>query len=225
MQKTIVAAALAAVALVGCSSTPKVDPTGLGPGKSATTAISEQTATSDFKRQGVKVIYTLSGNLEAIEVYGYAPLWGGSQNAVREAYRVAELEAKKSLNDFINKETIKSSVSVTMFSMNLEHARDQKTNMFASNKAPEPLVADDGEARAASSDETSQEENKAVRNDALKIATRVNTTITTSNRGIIGGLYLVDGDVIDDGKMVRVLYRWDKKHTAVRLEARSAMAM
>lgn len=224
MKKTVLAATLSALVLVGCSSTPKVDPTGVGPGKSATTAISEQTAVSDFKRQGVKVTYTLSGNLEAIEVYGYAPLWGGSQNAVREAYRVAELEAKKSLNDFINKETIKSSVSVNMFSMNLEHARDQKTNMFASNRAPAPLVADDTEATPAN-DETSQEENKAVRNDALKIATKVNTTITTSNRGIIGGLYLVDGDVIDDGKMVRVLYRWEKRHTAVRLEARSAMAM
>lgn len=221
MQKTIVAVALAAVALVGCSSTPKVEP-----GKSAVTAISEQTATSEFKRQGVKVIYTLSGNLEAIEVYGYAPLWGGSQNAVREAYRVAELEAKKSLNDFINKETIKSNVSVTMFSMNLEHARDQKTNLFATNKAPEPLVADDTEAAAGSANsESSQEENKAVRNDALKIASKVNTTITTSNRGILGGLYLVNGDVIDDGKMVRVLYRWDKKHTAVRIDVRSAMAM
>jgi hypothetical protein len=224
MKKTVLAATLSALVLVGCSSTPKVDPTGIGPGKSATTAISEQTAVSDFKRQGVRVTYTLSGKLEAIEVYGYAPLWGGSQNAVREAYRVAELEAKKSLNDFINKETIKSSVSVNMFSMNLEHARDQKTNLFASNKAPAPLVADDTEA-AAASDETSQEENKAVRNDALKIATKVNTTITTSNRGIIGGLYLVEGDVIDDGKMVRVLYRWEKRHTAVRLEARSAMAM
>lgn len=224
MQKTILAVAVAAVALVGCSSTPKVDPSGVGPGKSAATAISEQTATSEFKRQGVRVIYTLSGQLEAIEVYGYAPVWGGSANAVRESYRVAELEAKKSLNDFINKETIKSSVSVNMISMNLEHARDQKTNLFASNKAPEPLVADDTEASSANS-EASQEENKAVRNDALKIASKVNTTITTTNRGIIGGLYLVDGDVIDDGKTVRVLYRWDKKHTTVRLEARSAMAM
>jgi hypothetical protein len=66
-------------------------------------AISEQRLASEFKRQGVKVVYSMRGELEAIETVGYAPVWGNSQNAAREAFRVAELEAKKSLNDFINK--------------------------------------------------------------------------------------------------------------------------
>ena len=61
-------------------------------------------------------------NVEAIEATGYAPVWGNSMNAARESYRVAELEAKKSLNDFINKETITSTTSVRMISKNLEQA-------------------------------------------------------------------------------------------------------
>jgi hypothetical protein len=222
MNKRILVAAMAVVSLqlIGCSST------GVNPGASATTAISDQRlATSDFKRQGVKVIYNLKGEVEAIEVTGYAPVWGSSQNAAQQAYRVAELEAKKSLNDFINKETIKSSVSVKMIAQNLEHAQDQKTNKFASNKSEsDELVAIDADPQPSASGNNNQEENTAVRNDALKIASRVSTTITTQNRGILGGLYLVQGEVINEGKNVQVLYRWDKKHTVVRQQVRGLMA-
>lgn len=224
MNKRILVAAMAVVSLqlIGCSSNPTVGSAG------NQQAISDQRlATSDFKRQGVKVIYTLGGNVEAIEVTGYAPVWGNSQNAAQQAFRVAELEAKKSLNDFINKETIQSSVSVKMISQNLEHAQDNKTNKFASNKSEsDELVAVDADtSTTAKNGDNTQEENTAVRNDALKIASKVSTTITTQNRGILGGLYLVQGEVINEGKNVQVVYRWDKKHTAVRQQVRGLMAL
>jgi hypothetical protein len=227
MNKRILVAAMAIVSLqlIGCSSTQNA---GINPGPNATTGISDQRlATSDFKRQGVKVIYSLSGDVEAIEVTGYAAVWGSSQNAAREAFRVAELEAKKSLNDFINKESIRSSTSVKMISQNLEHAKDNKTNSFSSNKSGsgDELVAVDAEPTTSANKETNQEENTAVRNDALRIASRVSTTISSQNRGIIGGLYLVEGTVLNDGKNVQVVMRWDKKHNASRLQVRNMMAM
>jgi hypothetical protein len=223
MNKRILVTAMAVVSLqlIGCSSNPTVGSAG------NQQAISDQRlATSDFKRQGIRLVYSLGGDIEAIEVYGYAPVWGSSQNAAQQAYRVAELEAKKSLNDFINKETITSNVSVRMISENLEHAQDNKTNKFASNKAESgELVAVDAEpAPAAKNGENTQEENTAIRNDALKIASKVSTTITTQNRGILGGLYLVQGEVINDGKNVQVLYRWDKKHNLQRQQIRGLMA-
>jgi len=221
-QRILVVALTAAVlGMTACSSTPSFN------ANSGGQAISDQrVATSEFRRQGVKVIYSLSGEVEAIEVTGYAAVWGNSQNALRESYRVAELEAKKSLNDFINKETITSSVSVKMISQNLEHAKDQKTNSFNSNRSgSDELVAVDAEPSASANKENNQEENNAVRNDALKIASRVSTTITTQNRGILGGLYLLEGSVINDGKNVQAVYRWDKKHNASRLQVRNMMSM
>ena len=223
-QRILVVALTAAVlGMTACSSTPSFN------ANSGGQAISDQqVATSEFKRQGIKVIYSLSGEVEAIEVTGYAAVWGNSQNAIRESYRVAELEAKKSLNDFINKETITSSVSVKMISQNLEHASDQKTNKFSSNKSgSDELVAVDADTPDSNSGngESNQDENTAVRNDALKIASRVGTTITTQNRGILGGLYLVEGSVVNDGKNVQAVYRWDKKHNATRLQVRNMMAM
>lgn len=223
-QILVTAVALAMLGLAGCSSTGNT-----GSNTSASTAIADQRlAVNDFKRQGVKIGYTLGGDIDFIETTGYAPVWGNSQNAAREAFRVAELEAKKSLNDFINKESITSTVSVRMISQNLEHAKDQRTNSFSNNRSgagEDQLVALDEEPKSAPENkETSKEENTAVRNDALRIASRVSTTITTQNKGILAGLYLVEGKVINDGKNVEVVYRWDRKSNAIRQNLRNLMS-
>jgi len=225
------------VGLVGCGSTSSKLSSGAGiePGSSATTPIADQRlAVSDFKKEGVRIIYSLSGNMEAIEVTGYAPTWGGSHNAAREAFRVAELEAKKSLNDFINKETIASKTSVVMISENLEHAQDNNSNNFSSNKpsrtegntgTADDLVAADDDARVKAQVSGNTEENTATRNNAMKIASKLRTTIVTTNRGILSGLYMKEGSVIDDGKAVKVVMRWDKKNNEIRLDVGRMMAM
>ena len=224
MNKLIIAAV--AALLSACSST-KVFDVGSGTGVPAGTqqAISEQRLSNDFKRHGVRVIYSTFGSLEAIETVGYAPVWGNSQNAAREAFRVAELEAKKSLNDFINKEVITSSTSVTMISRNLEKARDNKTNNFATNRNRDEVAGVASDEDVDNKGEINREENTAIRNDALTIASRVRNNISIRNQGILGGLYLVEGDVINGGKNVRVVYRWDKKHDAVRQDVRRAMSL
>jgi hypothetical protein len=219
----IIAMAVTMLGVAGCSSTGANLGRGesIQPGAGANTAIADQRlASSEFKSQGVKVIYNLFGNVEAIEVTGYAAVWGNSMNAARESYRVAELEAKKSLSDFINKETISSTTSVRMISKNLEQAKDQNTNRFASNKGPELLATDEQVA----ADNNATQENTAVRNNAVRIASQLNTTITTQNRGIIGGLYLKESAVIDGGRAVKVVMRWDKKHNDARKQIRNLMA-
>ena len=226
MKKQVITVAVASVLLstTGCSST-RSD-SGINPRSSANTAISEQRiAASEFKRQGIKVYYTLTGKLEAIEAIGYAPVWGNSENAVRESYRVAELEAKKSLNDFINRETITSTTSVKMISQNLEQANDKKINNFNSNRSgdPDELVTSDDSVNQAKTAQTTRDDNTAVRNDALRISSTVNTTITNTNQGILGGLYLVDGQSINNGKNVRVVMRWDRKHEDIRMQVRGLM--
>lgn len=229
-QRIVVSAVISAMlALTGCSSTGnKTADVGRGdlvqPGSSAGTAIADQRlAVSDFRSQGIKLFYNTKGEIEAIESTGYAAVWGNSMNAARESFRVAELEAKKSLNDFINKETITSSVSVRMISQNLERASDQNTNRFASNQNNTDLIALDTEVAQQPAD-TNQTQNTAVRNNALRIASQLNTTITTNNRGILGGLYQKDARVVDGGRAVQVTMRWDRKHNQSRQQLRNLMA-
>jgi hypothetical protein len=220
MNKRILVAAMAVVSLqlVGCGTTGTNLSKGdsIQPGAGSNVAIADQRlASSEFKSQGVKIYYNLFGNVEAIEATGYAPVWGNSMNAARESYRVAELEAKKSLSDFINRETITSTTSVRMISKNLEQAQDNNTNRFANN-----LASTDTDVAGRSG----KEENTAVRNNAVKIASQLNTTITTQNRGILGGLYQTEATVIDGGRAVKVVMRWDKKHNDARKQIRNLMA-
>ena len=188
-QTVLTLAVLATLGLGACSSTKVTD---VRPGANIPAgtqqAISEQRLSNDYKRRGVKVIYSLTGELQAIETTGYAPVWGNSENASREAYRVAELEAKKSLNDFINKEVITTTTSVTMISKNLEKARNIKTNNFATNRGRDSVagiaVDEDVENSTQDKGEVNREENTLVRNDALTIASKGQTSIRSRNQGI-----------------------------------------
>lgn len=223
--RILTAAALTvALGLTGCGNNPLKPGGGADPGASSTTAISEQVAVNDFTRIGVRIKYKLlTGDLESIEATGYAPVWGNSASAVRESFRVAELEAKKSLNDFINRENITSSTSVKMISHNLEQATDNKKNNFVSNIVKSTDEFAEVETAVNPNRVNNTDTNTAVRNDALKIASTVNNTITVKASGILGGLYLVEGKVINSGKTVMTTYRWDAKSSAVRPTVRSAM--
>jgi hypothetical protein len=226
--RILTATALAALLVMGgCSNNPLKPGGGLSPSTSATTPISEQVAVNDFTRLGVKVKYELlTGDLKSIEATGYAPVWGSSQNAVREGFRVAELEAKKSLNDFINRENITTSTSVKMISHNLEQAKDNMKNNFMSNivKSSDDFTEIENEINPQKANNSqSNEDNTANRNDALKIASKVNNNISIKSSGILGGLYLVEGQVIKGGKTAMATYRWDATSSANRPTIRAAM--
>jgi hypothetical protein len=178
-------------------------------------AISEQRAASDFKREGVRLIYSFTGNLEAVEAVGYAPVWGNSQNAVQQAYEVAYVLAKDRMSSFLHPETITSKRVVDTISKNLEKARDNKTNKFATNKTND-FAFETSDTEAARAGEINREENTAVRNDALNIASNIRTTVSVQRSGILGGVVFKDGRVINDGKNVQVLVRWDRKDNSQR---------
>ena len=217
MKKTALYLALVtAMGLTACSST-KVSDVGSGtavpPGTQQ--AISEQRAASDFKREGVRLIYSFTGNLEAVEAVGYAPVWGNSQNAVQQAYEVAYVQAKDRMSSFLHPETITSKRVVDTISKNLEKARDNKTNKFATNKTND-FAFETSDTEAARAGEINREENTAVRNDALNIASNIRTTVSVQRSGILGGVVFKDGRVINDGKNVQVLVRWDRKDNTQR---------
>lgn len=221
---------LALSALVGCSSSPK-NATAQAPNAApapppATTSSAvrpDVLAASDFKRQGIRIVYSTTGEIDSIETTGYAPVWGRSTSSVREAFRVAELEAKKSLNDFINQEVITTETSVRMFSRNLERARTQQENTTAINNNRDVVASlDSNESLEDDGGSASENWNRNQR-EAMTIATTVNTTIRVRNQGILAGLYLVEGEVVGEGRQVRVVYRWDRKHTAGRTQVRQLM--
>jgi hypothetical protein len=223
--------ALISSLVVGCSATPKeLTEEKKVPSEPikvqqpiVTTEPNKNRMVLDFQRQGLRLIHGAGGEIEAIEVNGYAPVWGQSQNAVREAMRVAELEAKKNMNDFLNEEVITSSVTLTMITLNLEKSKDASntTNLerdrgvaaITTLDEVESLLGNDGKINQAS----------AARSDALGVANQLKTTITTNNKGILTGLFLVDAEVVDGGRNVRATYRWELKGDVARQQVRDLM--
>ena len=215
MKKTALYLALVtSLGLTACSSTKVSDVssgTAVPPGTQQ--AISEQRATSDFKREGVRLIYSFTGNLEAVEAVGYAPIWGNSENAVQKAYETAYVLAKDRMSSFLHPETINSKRVLDTISRNVEKARDNKTNKFATNKNQDFVTEADDAAREG---EVNREENTAVRNDALNIQSSIRTTVSVQRSGILGGVVFKEGKIINDGRNVVVVVRWDRKNNAQR---------
>jgi hypothetical protein len=217
MNKSILAIALiSALGLSACSSTKTTD---IGPNRTVNPgpqqAISEQRAASDFKREGVKVIYSLLGDLDAVEATGYAPVQGNSERAVQSATEAAYVLAKDRMSSFLHPETINSKRFLDTVTKNLEKARDNKTNKFATNKNQD-FSFETSDEEAARSGEINREENTAVRNDAVNIQSNLRKTVSIQRSGILGGVVFKEGRIINDGRNVQVTVRWDRKDNSQR---------
>jgi len=215
--------------IVGCASTPKDGGKPSAKAEEAArstvadTKAAETRAALDYKRLGLRLIHSPTGQIEAIEATGYAPILSSSQSAVREAHRVAELEAKKSVNDFINDETITSGVTVTMISRNIDKSADRRNTANLERDAAVSALTTDQEVDTPLSNVGGTSSTDSTRSEAAKIASELKTTITSNNRGILNGLYLVNSEVIDGGKNVRATYRWDRRGDTARREVRELM--
>jgi hypothetical protein len=211
---TLTLALLATLGLTACSSTKMVEPAPGVPVPAGTQqAISEQRVASEFKREGVRVIYTLLGNLEAVEAVGYAPVWGNSPNAVQQAYETAYVLAKDRTSSFLHPETIESSRFVSTVTRNIEKARDNKTNNFSTNRVSDFSI------ETADDEIDSQPglvQNTAVRNDAVNIVSNIRHTVSVQRNGILGGVVFKEGRVINGGRNVQVVVRWDRKDNKQR---------
>ena len=66
--------------LIGCSSYDKSV-------FQNTESIKDKTLSSDFKDEGIKITYSITGNLKSIEVYGQADAWKDNVQILAEAER------------------------------------------------------------------------------------------------------------------------------------------
>jgi hypothetical protein len=205
--KLIVVLATAAV-LSACSSTKLagIDPGNVNP-------LKDQRLSTDFKRDGIKVTYTFSGEVEKIEAYGYAEVWRGQ-------YRiVAEADAKDKLIKFLRGESVETSRMTKVISKSLEKSQDHTVNKYRSADGTINTVAEDVEKEAdvveatdADSGEQDSKENTAIRKAAVNNAMTITSTITVQSRGKLSAVYKEAGGTVDDGKTYMAVYAWSPKN-------------
>jgi hypothetical protein len=211
MKKT--ALALSVVALLGltaCSSTKNI---GMNPPSETTTAVKDAKISTDFRDQGIKIYYTLLGDLDRIEVYGIAPAWKGNVDIL------AEMDAKEKLIKFVHGESVTSERRARIIARSLDKAQDNTSNRFKTA---------DGSANFDAADLDKMDGNETRDNNSTRNASRientlVNTVTTITASGRLTGVRKIRDGRMQDGKFYVAVYQWSEKDQGVAEMMRGRM--
>lgn len=211
MKRLVVALML--VALVpACGSMRGNSQPGLTPAQNTATPVKDVRLSTDFTDQGVKIVYTLTGSLERIEVVGTAPAWRGNVAIVAEA------DAMDKLVKFVHGQTVSSERRNKIVTKTLDRARDNTLNQFKTvdgtmnfdAREVEREVKADVPATGAAREKQERD------NTSRRIADRVEeglveaTTIITA-QGRLVGVRKISDRVIEDGRTYVAVYQWSPR--------------
>jgi hypothetical protein len=196
-----------ALVLAGCSSTSKNASVESAP----ITAINAQKLTSSFKRQGIKIEWScafgtgmfgvtdalcVKGEIQSIEVTGYANSFGNSEALRERAFIAAEMDAKARLIRFMNEGVSSSNFSNTV-TKNVEKAQDRIKNRIKSDEAVEMSDEDAG-----------KDTNFAIRENNNEVVRTLSESIRNNAEGKLRGALLKDAEIVDR-QTVKAVIRWD----------------
>lgn len=207
-------------AFSGCS-TPSIKD-GIEPGK--ITAINNQTLTSTFNRESIKVewdcmwgtgisqLTCVQTKIKSITVTGYAPTFGSSEALRENAFKVSYDVALDKLIRFVRQDISSSRVTNTM-AKNIEKAADRtKTKITA------------GEDVAMSDVDAIKDTNYAIRentNDTVRSFTEI---VRTNANGIIRGAQIVEEKIVDR-QTVATTIKWDAKTANAVMDIRKQFSV
>jgi len=206
-----------AVLATGCSTFKDSDTVDNKP----PTQISEQRLSTNFRKEGIRIDWTMMGNLKAVEVTGYAAANGNTEFQQEAAFDAAELDAKAKLQRFL-REGITSSKTMNTMVKNVEKAHDVTRNKIR-NTTDQEVTMSDVEASNSTAPKTDQgETNYAIRDNANHTTRTVIKKITEEASGIQSGVYIKETDIMGDGRTVKVVMRWDRDSQKAVKELRKA---
>lgn len=213
MKKTALALTLvAALGLSACSSTKNL---GLAPPSDTGVAVKDTVISTDFKDQGIKLHYTLFGNLERIEVYGIAPAWKGN------AEIIAEADAMDKLVKFVHGQTVSSNRRTKILARSLDRARDNTQNRFKTADGTVNFSSEDLE-RATGEDGNRQNNTSTRTADRLE-NTLVSTVTSITASGRLTAIRKVRDGTMQDGRYYVAVYQWSEKEQALSQTIRNKM--
>lgn len=218
MNKSILAIALASTVLAGCSSVnPFVDNNTVIKQPDSNKVAVKDTRVGIVNKEGIKIFYTLLGDLDRIEIYGIAPAWKGNEETV------AEVDAKERLVKFLYDEVVESNKSVKIVTRAIDKARDNSVNRMEGDDVEytiAELEAEVEQAPSASEDNTSRRIAERVEN------TLINTYSSVKVSGKLRGLRKIDAyeRTGSNGLAYYVaVYEWSEKTQGTANDIRSKM--
>ena len=174
-----------------------------------TTAVKDQTI-SVVNDEGIKIFYTLLGELDRIEVYGMADAWKGDGQTLEI---LAEPDAKERLVKYLYDNQVNSTRSVEVIAKTLDKARDDALNRVENGLAPQSVVKFDEEAVEA---EVAKQPAPKTDNTSRRVAerieeTKVNALTKVTSGGTLRGMRKIRSEVRNNGKTYIAVYQWSEK--------------
>jgi hypothetical protein len=213
---TLVATAIAAAVLSGCGTTSMFGSKAPEPAPVTAVKETETRLTTEFRREGVRVFYTMTGDVDRIEARGYAQAWQ------QQYEHVAELEAKEKMIKFLRGETVSSTRKTAVIARAIERAQDNTLNHFKTVDGAVDISADDAEsadagAKIVRSPEENSRNNTALRRASINNAQTVTSNITVTASGRLTAVSKKSGEMIDNGRTYMAIYVWTPRdQTAAR---------
>ena len=221
----LLAVAVAASLLGGCSSVGSLNPFGgdkdftVSQPSENTTAVKDQTV-AVVNDEGIKIYYTLLGNLDRIEVYGMADAWKGDGQTLEI---LAEADAKERLVKYLYDNQVNSTRSVEVIARTLDKARDDALNRMENGMSAPSIVTFDEEAVEA--EVAAQPSND---NTSRRVAERIEETKVTAltkitSGGALRGMRKIRSETRNNGRTYVAVYQWSEKDQGTANEIRRKM--
>ena len=169
----------------------------------------DQSISTDFTDEGIKITYTFTGKLQSIEVYGQAESWRGNVEALAEA------DAMAKLTKFVNGQNVSTERRVRIIGKSIEDTQNNKLDKFKNQDCNisitdkqveyEPFV---DRNQQTSQDSSSQRNAKAI-NETI-----VTTVTSITSKGRLTGVRKIRDFQRNDGKVYVAVYVWSEKDQA-----------
>ena len=222
------AVALAVVALTSACSTVAPNSPGLMPARDTATPVKDVKISTDFRDEGVKIYYTMTGAVDRIEVMGMAPAWRGNVDIIAEA------DAMDKLVKFVHGQSTASERRNRIIAHTLDRARDNTLNQFRTvdgtmnfdaRKAADEMEREDATAAPRAD---GAREGKEESNTSRRIADRVEkglveATTTITAKGRLTGVRKIRDGVVQGGRYYVAVYQWSPKDQAAAESVRMQM--
>lgn len=227
MQSKFLAVAVATAFLAGCSSVSNLNPFSnerdytVAQPSDNTTAVKDQTV-GVVNDEGIKIFYTLLGELDRIEVYGMADAWKGDGQTLEI---LAEADARERLVKYLYDTKTNSSRSVEVIARTLDQARDDALNRVENGLAPQSVVSFNEEAveQEVASQPAPKTDNTSRRVAERIEETKVNALTKITSGGALRGMRKIRTEVKNDGKTYVAVYQWSEKDQDIANQIRKKM--
>ena len=180
--------------LIGCSSYDKSV-------FQNTESIKDKTLSSDFKDEGIKITYSITGNLKSIEVYGQADAWKDNVQILAEA------DAMSKLVKFIYGNDVTVNERITQ----IGNAIDSVDERFSRNNSKENKLEDlSNKNNDLKNINKNNKENDHLKKAKVINETSINTVTNLISSGKLIGFRKNNSYLENQGKRYVAVYIWDQ---------------